>query len=116
DIGHVDPDGYLFLTDRWTHKIVTGGVNVYPREVEDVLLAHPKVLDAAVIGTPHEEMGEEVRAVVEPVEWDDAGDLLAAELIAWCRERLAHHKCPRAVDFEPSLPRGDNGKLYKRLL
>ena len=116
DVGYVDPEGYLFLTDRWTHKIVTGGVNVFPREVEDVLLAHPKVLDVAVIGTPHEEMGEEVRAVVEPVDWDDAGDLLAAELIVWCRDRLAHHKCPRAVDFEPSLPRGDNGKLYKRLL
>ncbi|HEY3669640.1 MAG TPA: AMP-binding protein [Acidimicrobiia bacterium] len=116
DVGFVDHDGYLFLTDRWTHKIVTGGVNVFPREIEDVLVAHPKVLDVAVIGTPHEEMGEEVRAVVEPVDWDDAGAPLAAELVAWCRDRLAHHKCPRAVDFAPTLPRGDNGKLYKRLI
>jgi acyl-CoA synthetase (AMP-forming)/AMP-acid ligase II len=116
DVGYVDDDGYLFLTDRWTHKIVTGGANVFPREVEDVLLAHPRVLDVAVIGVPDDDMGEAVRAVVQPVTWDDAGTDLAAELVAWCRDRLAHYKCPRAVDFERELPRGDNGKLYKRQL
>jgi fatty-acyl-CoA synthase len=116
DVGYVDDDGYLFLTDRWTHKIVTGGANVFPREVEDVLLAHPRVLDVAVIGVPDDDMGEAVRAVVQPVTWDDAGPDLAADLVAWCRDRLAHYKCPRAVDFERGLPRGDNGKLYKRVL
>ena len=116
DVGYVDDDGYLFLTDRWTHKIVTGGVNVFPREVEDALLAHPRVLDVAVIGVPDDEMGESVRAVVEPLSWDDVGPALADELIAWTRARLAHYKCPRAVDFELTLPRGENGKLYKRVL
>jgi fatty-acyl-CoA synthase len=116
DVGYLDDDGYLFLTDRWTHKIVTGGANVFPREVEDVLLAHPQVLDVAVIGVPDDDMGESVRAVVEPVSWDDASPELADELITWTRDRLAHYKCPRAVDFERTLPRGDNGKLYKRIL
>jgi acyl-CoA synthetase (AMP-forming)/AMP-acid ligase II len=116
DVGYVDDDGYLFLTDRWTHKIVTGGANVFPREVEDALLAHPQVLDVAVIGVPDDDMGEAVRAVVQPVSWDDASPELATELVAWCRDRLAHYKCPRAVDFERELPRGDNGKLYKRVL
>jgi fatty-acyl-CoA synthase len=116
DVGYVDDDGYLFLTDRWTHKIVTGGVNVFPREVEDVLLAHPQVLDVAVIGVPDDEMGESVRAVVQPVSWDDVSDALADELLTWTRARLAHYKCPRAVDFERELPRGENGKLYKRVL
>jgi long-chain acyl-CoA synthetase len=116
DVGYLDADGYLFLTDRWTHKIVTGGANVFPREVEDVLLAHPKVLDVAVIGVPDDDMGEAVRAVVQPLSWNDAGTELGEELIAWARQRLAHYKCPRAVDFERSLPRGENGKLYKRML
>jgi acyl-CoA synthetase (AMP-forming)/AMP-acid ligase II len=116
DVGYVDAEGYLFLTDRWTHKIVTGGANVFPREVEDLLLAHPQVLDVAVIGVPDDDMGEAVRAVVEPVSWDDASPELADELIRWTRDRLAHYKCPRAVDFERSLPRGENGKLYKRVL
>jgi fatty-acyl-CoA synthase len=116
DVGYVDDDGYLFLTDRWTHKIVTGGANVFPREVEDALLAHPQVLDVAVIGVPDDDMGEVVHAVVQPVSWDDTSLELATELVAWCRDRLAHYKCPRAVDFERELPRGDNGKLYKRVL
>jgi long-chain acyl-CoA synthetase len=116
DIGHVDDDGYLFLTDRWSHKIVTGGVNVFPREVEDVLLGHPSVLDVAVIGIPHDDMGEEVRAVVQVVGGVVADHALADRLVAWCRARLAHVKCPRAVDFVGSLPRSENGKLYKRLL
>ena len=116
DVGYLDDDGYLFLTDRWTHKIVTGGVNVFPREVEDVLLAHPKVLDVAVIGVPDDDMGESVRAVVEPVSWEDVSPALADELVSWARARLAHYKSPRAVDFERTLPRGENGKLYKRVL
>jgi fatty-acyl-CoA synthase len=116
DIGHLDEDGYLFLTDRWTHKIVTSGVNVFPREVEDTLLTHPDVLDVAVVGIPHDERGEDVHAVVQLVDHGRAGDALATELVEHCRARLASHKCPRAVDFDPALPRRDNGKLYKRLI
>ncbi|MBZ6379073.1 acyl-CoA synthetase [Pacificimonas flava] len=116
DIGYVDEDGYLFLTDRAAYMIITGGVNVYPQEAEDVLVMHPKVQDVAVIGVPHEEMGEEVKAVVEPRDWADAGPELEADLIAFARERLSHVKCPRSVDFEKALPRHDTGKLYKRLL
>jgi long-chain acyl-CoA synthetase len=96
--------------------IISGGVNVYPQEAEDVLVMHPKVQDVAVIGVPHEEFGEEVKAVVQPREWADAGPDLEAELIAFVRERLSHVKCPRSVDFEQELPRHDTGKLYKRLL
>ena len=113
DIGHVDEDGYLYLTDRQTFMIISGGVNIYPQEVEDLLLGHPKVIDAAVIGIPDEEMGEQVKAVVTPVSRADAGDELARELIEYCRSNLAHYKCPRSVDFWPQLPRRDNGKLYK---
>jgi long-chain acyl-CoA synthetase len=116
DVGRVDGDGYLFLTDRWTFKIISGGVNIFPREAEDVLQLHPAVLDVAVIGVPHEEMGEEVKAVVQLVNDDDATPALVDELIAWCRKRLAHYKCPRSVDFVSALPRQDNGKLYKRVL
>ena len=116
DIGYVDEDGYLFLTDRAAYMIITGGVNVYPQETEDVLVMHPKVADVAVIGVPHEEMGEEVKAVVQPRDWTDAGPELEAELIGFARERLSHVKCPRTVDFERELPRHDTGKLYKRLL
>jgi fatty-acyl-CoA synthase len=93
--------------------IVSGGVNIYPQEVEDVLLAHPRVLDVAVFGVPNEDMGEEVKAVVQPVDWDDAGDPLATELQSWCETRLAGYKRPRSFDFDPQLPRLDNGKLYK---
>lgn len=116
DIGYVDEDGYLFLTDRASFMIISGGVNVYPQETENVLIMHPKVADVAVIGVPHEELGEEVRAIVQPRDWADAGPALAAELIDFARARLSHVKCPRAVDFEPELPRHDTGKLYKRLL
>ncbi len=116
DIGYVDEDGYLFLTDRAAYMIITGGVNVYPQETEDVLIMHPKVADVAVIGVPDEEMGESVKAVVQPRDWADAGDGLAAELIAFARDRLSHVKCPRSIDFERELPRHDTGKLYKRLL
>jgi long-chain acyl-CoA synthetase len=116
DIGHLDQDGYLFLTDRWMHKVITGGVNVFPREVEDVLLSHPQVLDAAVIGIPNDDLGEEIRGVVQLIDPTRAGDQLAQDLIDYCRVRLAKHKCPRWIDFDDQLPRQSNGKLYKRLI
>ena len=116
DIGYVDADGYLFLTDRASYMIISGGVNVYPQETENVLIMHPKVADVAVIGVPSDELGEEVKAVVQPRDWADAGPALEAELIAFTRERLSHVKCPRSVDFDPELPRHDTGKLYKRLV
>ncbi|AXE63639.1 acyl-CoA synthetase [Hyphomonas sp. CACIAM 19H1] len=114
DIGYMDADGYLFLTDRKSFMIISGGVNIYPQETENILLSHPGVMDAAVIGVPHAEMGEEVKAVVQPVDPNAATPEFAAELIAWCRAKLSPVKCPRSVDFEMNLPRGDNGKLYKR--
>jgi fatty-acyl-CoA synthase len=116
DIGRVDEDGYLYLTDRRAFMIVSGGVNIYPQEIEDVLLAHPKVLDVAVFGVPNAEMGEEVKAVVQPVDGAEPGQALAAELQAWCDGRLAHYKWPRSIDFDAQLPRLDNGKLYKTAL
>ena len=93
--------GYLYLTDRKAFMIISGGVNIYPQEAENVLISHPKVLDVGVIGVPDPEMGEAVKAVVQPVRWDDAGPELEAELIAYCREHLAAYKCPRSVDFDP---------------
>jgi long-chain acyl-CoA synthetase len=116
DIGYLDDEGFLFLTDRQANMIISGGVNIYPQEAENVLTLHPAVADVAVFGVPNAEMGEEVKAVVQPVEWSQAGPELEAELIAYCRERLAHFKCPRTVDFDPELPRHPTGKLYKRLL
>jgi len=116
DVGRVDADGYLYLTDRKSNMIITGGVNVYPQETEDTLLGHPAVHDAAVIGVPNDDFGEEVRAVVQAAEGHDAGPELAATLIEHCRERLADVKCPRAVDFRDELPREPNGKLLKRKL
>ncbi|MCK9544169.1 MAG: acyl-CoA synthetase [Novosphingobium sp.] len=114
DIGYVDEDGYLFLTDRKSFMIISGGVNIYPQEIENLLIVHPKVADVAVIGVPSEEMGEEVKAVVEPRDPASAGPELEAELIAYCRAHLSPVKCPRSVDFEAELPRHDTGKLYKR--
>jgi long-chain acyl-CoA synthetase len=118
DIGYLDGDGYLYLTDRVSHMIISGGVNIYPREVEDVLIGHPAVQDAAVFGIPNEEFGEEVKAAVELVR--DAGGagpaVTAEQLIDYCRERLAHLKCPRSVDFHAALPRHQTGKLYKEPL
>ena len=96
--------------------IITGGVNVYPQEAENVLALHPKVNDVAVFGVPNDDFGEEVKAVVEPASMDDAGPDLERELIAYCKEHLADVKCPRSVDFRPELPRHPTGKLYKRLL
>ena len=116
DIGYLDEDGYLFLTDRKSFMIISGGVNIYPQETENLLIMHPKVADVAVIGVPNAQMGEEVKAVVQPKNWADAGPELASELIAYCREKLSHVKCPRSIDFEPELPRHDTGKLYKRLI
>jgi acyl-CoA synthetase (AMP-forming)/AMP-acid ligase II len=116
DVGHVDPDGYLYLTDRKTYMIISGGVNIYPQETENVLSTHPAVLDVAVIGVPNEDLGEEVKAVVQLVDSTRAGPGLAQELIAFCRDNLAHFKCPRSIDFVPELPRLPTGKLYKRLL
>lgn len=116
DVGKVDADGYLYLTDRKAFMIISGGVNIYPQEAENLLVGHPKVMDAAVIGVPNEEFGEEVKAVVQPVHWHDAGPALAEELIAYCREHLSPIKCPRSIDFDPELPRHATGKLYKRLI
>jgi long-chain acyl-CoA synthetase len=116
DMGYLDADGYLYLTDRKTFMIVSGGVNIYPQEAENALVDHPKVFDAAVFGVPNEEMGEEVKAVVQPVSWDTVGPDLERELLEYCRARLAHYKCPRSVDFERELPRQPTGKLYKRFL
>jgi long-chain acyl-CoA synthetase len=116
DIGHVDDDGYLFLSDRRSFMIISGGVNIYPQETENVLVMHPKVADAAVIGVPNDEFGEEVKAIVQPLNWEDAGDALAQELIALCRSQLSPVKCPRSLDFDAALPREANGKLYKKRL
>lgn len=114
DMGHVDQDGYLYLTDRSTFMIVSGGVNIYPQEAENLVVMHPKLVDAAVFGVPNDEYGEEVKAVVQPVEGVRAGPGLEAELIDYCRAHLAAYKCPRSVDFTVALPRDPNGKLYKR--
>lgn len=116
DVGYVDADGYLYLTDRRHYVIVSGGVNVYPQEAENVLVLHPAVADVAVFGVPDDEFGEAVKAVVQPADAAAAGPELEAELLAFCRERLAAYKCPRSVDFHPELPRDQTGKLYKREL
>ncbi|GAA3959627.1 acyl-CoA synthetase [Actinomadura viridis] len=116
DVGYVDEDGFIYLTDRRSYMIISGGVNIYPQEAENVLAVHPKVADVAVFGVPDAEMGEAVKAVVQPQFPDEAGPELEAELIAYCREHLAHYKCPRTVDFRSELPRHPTGKLYKRLL
>jgi long-chain acyl-CoA synthetase len=119
DVGYVDADGFLFLTDRKAYMIISGGVNVYPQEAENVLVTHPAVIDAAVFGIPNDDFGEEVKAVVQPLEMpadDEAAAALASELIRYCRSQLADVKCPRTIDFRPELPRHPTGKLYKRLL
>ena len=116
DVGHVDADGYLYLTDRKSYMIISGGVNIYPQETENLLSAHPAVLDVAVIGVPNEDLGEEVKAVVQLADPDSASPELAQQLIDYCRARLAHFKCPRTVDFVIDLPRYPTGKLYKRII
>ena len=116
DVGKVDEDGYLYLTDRKANMIISGGVNIYPQETENVLTMHPKVGDVAVIGVPNDDFGEEVKAVVQPAEGVEADAALERELIEYCKEQLADVKCPRSVDFRDELPRHPTGKLYKRLL
>ena len=116
DVGYVDEDGFLYLTDRKNFTIISGGVNIYPQEIENLLITHDKVADVAVFGIPNEEFGEEVKAVVEPMNWADATDEVAIELMEWLHERLSHFKVPRSLDFHEKLPRMDNGKLYKRHL
>jgi long-chain acyl-CoA synthetase len=116
DVGHVDAEGYLYLTDRKAYMIISGGVNIYPQEVENLLVTHPKVLDVAVLGVPDDEFGEAVKAVVQPRSMADAGPALQAELLAFCRQHLSSVKCPKSIDFDAELPRHPTGKLYKRLL
>jgi long-chain acyl-CoA synthetase len=116
DVGYVDEEGWLYLTDRKAHMIISGGVNIYPQETENVLITHPKVADVAVIGVPNEDFGEEVKAVVQLLDMKDASAELAQELIDFCKEQISPMKCPRSVDFEAELPRHPTGKLYKRLL
>lgn len=116
DVGHLDEDGFLYLTDRKSFMIISGGVNVYPQEIENLLVQHPLVADVAVFGVPDADMGERVVAVVQPADMSDAGPALAAELTTWTRERLSGVKVPRQFDFVAALPRHDTGKLYKREL
>jgi acyl-CoA synthetase (AMP-forming)/AMP-acid ligase II len=116
DIGKLDEDNYLYLTDRKAFMIISGGVNIYPQETEDLIITHPKVFDCAVIGVPNQEFGEEVKAVVQPISWNDTGKDLEEEIIEFCKKNLSSIKCPKTVDFEKELPRHPTGKLYKRLL
>ena len=116
DIGYMDEEGYLYLTDRKSNMIISGGVNIYPQETENALTLHPKIMDVAVIGVPNEDYGEEVKAVVQLMDPDEAGPALEQELIEYCKERLSSIKCPRSIDFVEDLPRTPTGKLLKRLL
>lgn len=116
DIGYLDDDGYLYLTDRLSNMIVSGGVNIYPQETENLLSMHPAVADVAVVGVPHDEFGEEVKAVVQLRNPAEAGPALAQQLIAYCRERMSPLKCPKSVDFSTDMPRTETGKLLKRLV
>ncbi len=116
DMGYLDEEGYLYLTDRKNFMIITGGVNVYPAEIEGLLVTHPKVADVAVFGIPNEEFGEEVKAVVQLMDHCDASTETAEDITLWMKERLASLKVPRSIDFMEQLPRMDNGKLYKRHL
>lgn len=116
DIGKVDAEGYLYLLDRRAFMIISGGVNIYPQEVENVLICHPKVMDVAVIGVPDEEFGEAVKAVVQPFDNGDVVNGLEEELISYCKQHLASFKCPRTIDFDFELPRHPTGKLYKKLV
>jgi long-chain acyl-CoA synthetase len=113
DVGYLDEDGYLFLTDRRHHMIISGGVNIYPQEAENLLVTHPKVLDAAVFGIPDDEMGQSVKAVVQTVDPADATEKFAEELLLWLRDRLSHYKCPRSISFQAQLPRTETGKMVK---
>jgi len=114
DMGYIDDESYLFLTDRKSFMIISGGVNIYPREAEDVLLSHPAVADVAVVGVPNSELGEEAKAVVELQPSATASSELGEELLEYCRANLSLFKCPRSLDFEERLPRLPTGKLRKR--
>lgn len=116
DVGYLDADGYLYLTDRKAFMIISGGVNIYPQAIEDALVTHPKVADVAVFGIPDQEMGEAVKAVIEPAPGQAPSDELAAELMAYARANLAHYMAPRSIDFIEEMPRLPTGKLYKRVL
>jgi long-chain acyl-CoA synthetase len=116
DWGLLDEDGYLFLKDRKSDMIISGGVNIYPAEIEGVLLTHPKIADVAVFGIPHPDWGEEIKAVVQPAEGVPADDALRDDIFAFCEDKLAKFKRPKTIDFVPELPRDPNGKLYKRKL
>lgn len=116
DVGWVDEEGFLYLTDRKSFMIISGGVNIYPQEIENLLITHPKVADAAVVGAPDEEMGEKVVAVIQPMDWDGDHEALRGELMAYTRQNLSHVKSPRVIDFMQELPRHPTGKLYKRLI
>jgi long-chain acyl-CoA synthetase len=116
DIGYLDQDGYLYLTDRLSNMIVSGGVNIYPQEAENLLSTHPAVADVAVVGVPNEEFGEEVKAVVQLRDPAAASPELAQQLIAYCRDRISPVKCPKSVDFSGDMPRTETGKLLKRLV
>ena len=116
DIGYVDDDGFLYLTDRKTFMIISGGVNIYPQETEDILITHPKVADAAVFGVPDPDLGEEVKAVVQVLPEVTADEALTEELLAYCREHLSRQKVRRSIDYQDELPRLPTCKLYKRLL
>jgi long-chain acyl-CoA synthetase len=115
-VGYVDEDGYLYLTDRKHFMIISGGVNIYPQEAENVLITHDKVMDVAVFGVPNADFGEEVKGVVQLRHAEDASPQLEVELLDFCRAQLSHIKCPRSIDFRAELPRHPTGKLYKRLL
>ena len=116
DIGYVDDEGYLYLTDRKNFMIISGGVNIYPQETENLIIQHPKVFDVAVIGVPNPDMGEEMKAIIQPIDWTDATEAFGQEIIDYCREKLGSIKSPKSVDFDKAIPRQENGKLYKRLL
>jgi acyl-CoA synthetase (AMP-forming)/AMP-acid ligase II len=116
DVGHLDADGYLYLTDRKDQQINIGGAKVYPQEVEDLLISHPGVKDAAVFGVPNEELGEEIKAFVFPLNAQGSGEQLVRDLFEYCEKRLSSIKRPRSIVIVDQLPRGPNGKLYKRLL
>jgi long-chain acyl-CoA synthetase len=116
DAGYLDADGFLFLCDRKSDMIISGGVNIYPAEIESVLVTHPKVKDVAVFGIPHDDWGEEVKAVVEVQEGVMTGAELTREIFDYCKERLAKYKWPKSIEYTEALPREDNGKLYKRKL
>ena len=116
DVGELNEEGYLFLRDRKTDMIISGGANIYPAEIEAELIQHPKIADVAVFGIPNEDWGEEIKAVIQPMDGAEGGEALTSEILDWCRDRLAKMKTPRSIDYLDELPRDPNGKLYKRNL